>query len=60
MAERFKHAFSNKNVKVHFVGAWYVLFAFLDTPADDLILGIPFHPLALLGKNRCCLGQLME
>ena len=25
-AERFKKAFSYKNVKVHFVGAWYVVF----------------------------------
>jgi hypothetical protein len=25
-AERFKRAFSRKDVKVHFVGAWYVIF----------------------------------
>ncbi|RXW18625.1 hypothetical protein EST38_g7229 [Candolleomyces aberdarensis] len=25
MAERFKRAFSQKNVRVHFVGAWYVI-----------------------------------
>lgn len=25
-AERFKNAFSYKDVKVHFVGAWYVVF----------------------------------
>ena len=25
MADRFKKAFSNKNVKVHFVGAWCVI-----------------------------------
>ena len=26
MADRFKNAFSHKDVKVHFVGAWYVIF----------------------------------
>lgn len=25
MAERFKGAFAHKNVRVHFVGAWYVI-----------------------------------
>jgi hypothetical protein len=25
MADRFKNAFSHKGVKVHFVGAWYMM-----------------------------------
>ena len=29
MAERFKKAFSYKNVTVHFVGAWYVMLKLL-------------------------------
>jgi uncharacterized protein (DUF2235 family) len=30
LAERFKRAFSRTDVKVHFVGAWYVIHALLD------------------------------
>jgi hypothetical protein len=30
LAERFKRAFSRTDVKVHFVGAWYVIHAILD------------------------------
>jgi len=29
MAERFKSTFSHKDVKVHFVGAWYMILSLL-------------------------------
>ncbi len=29
MAKRFKSAFSHKDVKVHFVGAWYMMLSLL-------------------------------
>jgi uncharacterized protein (DUF2235 family) len=32
LAERFKRAFSRKNVKIHFVGAWYVELKILSSP----------------------------
>ena len=37
MAERFKNTFSRKDVKVHFLGAWYVpVFLVLSTNLSQL------------------------
>jgi len=62
MGERFKKAFSYKDVTVHFVGAGYVMLTLLFcTPhAHDEILGIPFRPLELLVARAYFLGQSME
>jgi hypothetical protein len=40
MAQGFKNKFSHKNVKVHFVGAWYVNFFFI--PLLDPFRLIPY------------------
>ena len=60
-AERFKKAFSYKDVTVHFVGAWYVVLTLLfSTPcADDKILGIPCRLLGSCVPKTCSLGQSM-
>ena len=58
-AERFKKAFSYKDVTVHFVGAWYVMLTllFLTPYADDKILGILCRLLGSCVPNTCSLGQ---
>ena len=60
-AERFKLAFSYKDVRVHFVGAWYVIpSAFMEPRTLTIrVLGILFHPSGLYAKRRCSLGQSM-
>lgn len=58
MAERFKKAFSHKDVRVHFVGAWYVIFS-LPYSVNYQVLGTPFRPLVLPVENECYHGQLM-
>ena len=59
MAERFKKAFSYKDVTVHFVGAWYVIhdLPFWTPRADDKISGTPFRLLELRVESTCTLGQ---
>ena len=49
MATRFKDTFSRRDVKVHFLGAWYVsVFLVLFVPESVMFgIGIPFLPLAL-------------
>jgi hypothetical protein len=60
VAGRFKSAFSHKDVKVHFVGAWYAFSSFLDLCADTQAAGTPFHPSELCVEKKCFLGRLME
>jgi hypothetical protein len=62
MVERFKKAFSHKDVTVHFVGAWYVMLNLLFcTPyVDDGISGILFRLLELRVARACSLGQSVE
>jgi hypothetical protein len=59
MAERFKKAFSYKDVTVHFVGVWYVIhkLPFWTLCADDEISGTPFRPLELRAESTYSLGQ---
>ena len=58
-AERFKKAFSYKDVSVHFVGAWYMilLLLFWTSRSDDSISGIPFRLLELRVARAYSLGQ---
>ena len=60
MAERFKKAFSYKDVKVHFVGAWYVIhkLPFWTLCADEDISGTPFRLLELRVERTYSLEQL--
>jgi hypothetical protein len=59
MAERFKKAFSYKDVTVHFVGVWYVMLKlpFWTSCADEETSGIPFRLLGLRVASTCSLGQ---
>ena len=45
MAQRFKETFSYEDVRVHFVGAWYVMAIqnACKAYADSEMLGIPFR-----------------
>jgi hypothetical protein len=58
MAERFKKAFSYKDVTVHFVGAWYVIhkLPFWTPCTDDEISGIPFRLSGLRAVAKCFPG----
>jgi hypothetical protein len=63
MAERFKKAFSYKDVTVHFVGVWYVMLklAFWMAPCtDDETSGILFRLLGLRVASTYSLGQSKE
>jgi len=60
MAERFKRAFSHKNVKVHFVGAWYVIFYLDCVKIHDEFPGTRCHQLALHVERICFPGRLTE
>lgn len=55
-AARFKNTFSQKDVKVHFVGAWYVksVLAWMSRPRDsDKMPGIQFRRLELHEGSTC-------
>lgn len=59
MAARFKSAFSHKDVKVHFVGAWYVHIDLLNT-FMLITSGILFRPLGLHVESACSPGRSKE
>ena len=58
-AERFKLAFSYKDVRVLFVGAWYVIPSAFMAPRTLTIRvsGILSHPSGLHAERRCSLER---
>jgi hypothetical protein len=57
MAQRFKETFSYEDVKVHFVGAWYVMASRGAFMLMTSISGIPFRLLGLRVERAFSLGQ---